>query len=172
MTRALVLNATYEPLCVVPSRRALVLVLDDKAETVETTGRVIHSERAAFAEPSVVRLARYVRVPHPRRRALNRRAVFLRDDHTCQYCGRAAESIDHVVPKSRGGEHSWENVVAACTRCNAAKRDRLLHETNMRLARVPGTPQFMARFVLADRRVPDGWAQWLHRGQDGVARTA
>jgi 5-methylcytosine-specific restriction endonuclease McrA len=172
MSRALVLNATYEPLCVVPSRRALILVLSDKAETVETTGRVLRSERAEFAEPSVVRLCRFVRVPFPRRRALNRRAVFLRDDHTCQYCGGAAESIDHVVPRSRGGEHTWENVVAACKRCNSTKRDRLLHETNMRLPHAPRTPSFMARFVLVDRRVPDVWSTYLARAQDGVARSA
>jgi len=172
MSRALVLNATFEPLCVVPSRRALVLVLTDKAETVETTGRVLRSEWREFAEPSVVRLSRYVRVPHPRRRALNRRAVFLRDDHTCQYCGGAAESIDHVVPRSRGGEHSWENVVAACKRCNSQKRDRLLHETGMRLPHAPRAPSFMARFVLVDRRVPDDWSRYLHWGQDGVARSA
>jgi 5-methylcytosine-specific restriction endonuclease McrA len=172
MSRALVLNATYEPLCVVPSRRALILVLTEKAETIETTGRVIRSERAEFAEPSVVRLSRFVRVPYPRRRALNRRAVFLRDDHTCQYCGGAAESIDHVVPRSRGGEHTWENVVAACKRCNSSKRDRFLHETNMHLPHAPRTPSFMARFVLVDRRVPDVWSRYLVRAQDGVARSA
>ena len=172
MSRALVLNATYEPLCVVPSRRALMLVLAEKAETIETTGRILRSERDEFAEPSVVRLGRFVRVPYPRRRALNRRAVFLRDDHTCQYCGGPAESIDHVVPRSRGGEHCWENVVAACTRCNSSKRDRFLHETNMRLPQAPRTPLFMARFVLADRRVPDAWSRYLVRAQDGVARSA
>ena len=172
MSRALVLNATFEPLCVVPSRRALLLVLADKAETVETTGRMVHSERQHFAEPSVVRLSRYVRVPYPRRRALNRRAVFLRDDHRCQYCGDAAESIDHVIPRSRGGEHTWENVVAACKPCNSAKRDRLLHETSMRLPHAPRTPPFMARFVLVDRRVPDDWSRYLLIGQDDVARSA
>lgn len=172
MSRALVLNATFEPLCVVPTRRALVLVLAEKAETIETTGRVLRSERQEFAEPSVVRLGRYVRVPCPRRRALNRRAVFLRDDHTCQYCGAEAESIDHVIPRSRGGEHSWENVVAACKRCNSAKRDRFLHETSMRLPHAPRTPSFMARFVLVDRRVPEDWSRWLPCGQNGVALSA
>ena len=97
MSRALVLNATYEPLCVVPSRRALMLVLAEKAETMETTGHILRSERDEFAEPSVVRLGRFVRVPYPRRRALNRRAVFLRDDHTCQYCGEAFRTDDLIV---------------------------------------------------------------------------
>lgn len=165
MSRALVLNATYEPLCVVPSRRALLLVMADKAETLERTGRVLHAALVAFDEPSVVRLCRYVRVPLPVRRALNRRAVFLRDDDTCQYCGAPAESIDHVVPRSRGGQHTWENVVAACLRCNTQKRDRLLHETSMRLPRPPRPPAFAARVVLADRRVPEAWSPYLCRSR-------
>lgn len=174
MTRALVLNATFEPLCVVPSRRALILVLSDKAEALETTGHVVRAATMEVAEPSVVRLHRFVRVPYPRHRALNRRAVFLRDDHTCQYCGGVAESIDHVVPRSRGGEHIWENVVAACKRCNSQKRDRFLHETTMRLPRPPRSPSFVARFVLVDRRVPEGWAPYLHRAPQAgaVARSA
>jgi 5-methylcytosine-specific restriction endonuclease McrA len=169
MSRALVLNATYEPLCVVTSRRALLLVLAEKAETIASTGRVLHAERAAFDEPSVVRLGRYVRVPAPRRRSLNRRAVFLRDDHTCQYCGAPAESIDHVVPRSRGGRHTWDNVVAACLRCNRQKRDRLLHETSMRLPAPPRTPALVARVVLVDRRVPDAWVPYLTRSQPAAA---
>jgi 5-methylcytosine-specific restriction endonuclease McrA len=169
MARSLVLNATFEPLCVVPTRRALVLVLADKAETLHGTGRLVHSERLQLEEPSVVRLQRFVRVPFPRRRALNRRAVFVRDDHTCQYCGAPADSLDHVVPRSRGGEHSWENVVAACSRCNTHKRDRLLHETSMRLLRPPRAPKTTTWFLLADRAVPDTWAPYLDHA---VARSA
>jgi 5-methylcytosine-specific restriction endonuclease McrA len=172
VSRALVLNATYEPLCVVASRRALLLVMAGKAETLEASGRLVRAERVTFPEPSVVRLARYVRVPVPRRRALNRGAVLLRDDHTCQYCGAPAESIDHVVPRSRGGEHTWENVVAACLRCNTQKRDRLLHETSMRLPRPPRPPAFMARVVLADRRLPDAWSPYLHRGLERSSHEA
>jgi 5-methylcytosine-specific restriction endonuclease McrA len=169
MSRALVLNATWEPLCVVTSRRALLLVLAEKAETVERTGRALHAAHVTVDEPSVVRLCRYVRLPPPRRRALNRRAVFVRDDHTCQYCGAPAESIDHVVPRSRGGQHSWDNVVAACLRCNRQKRDRLLHETSMRLPGPPRTPAMVARVVLADRRVPDTWAPYLTRTRTAPA---
>jgi 5-methylcytosine-specific restriction endonuclease McrA len=169
MARSLVLNATFEALCVVPSRRALVLVLADKAETVHGTGRLVHSERLALEEPSVVRLVRFVRVPFPRRRSLNRRAVFVRDDHTCQYCGAPADSIDHVVPRSRGGGHTWDNVVAACSRCNAVKRDRLLHETSMRLLQPPRQPKMTTWFLLADRGVPPTWAPYL---DPAVARSA
>jgi 5-methylcytosine-specific restriction endonuclease McrA len=169
MARSLVLNATFEPLCVVPSRRALVLILTEKAEPLHGTGRMIHSERMQIEEPSVVRLSRFVRVPFPRRRSLNRRAVFARDDHTCQYCGAPADSLDHVVPRSRGGEHSWENVVAACSRCNTHKRDRLLHETSMRLVHAPRVPKMTTWFLLADRSVPTAWAPYL---DPAVARSA
>jgi 5-methylcytosine-specific restriction endonuclease McrA len=139
--RALVLNATFEPLCVVASRRALVLVLDRKAELVHGSGHEFHSARASFPEPSVVRLSSYVRVPHQARVAITRRSVFARDGHRCQYCGAQAESIDHVVPRSRGGTHVWENVVAACRRCNTRKEDRLLDEAGFVLRRPPRAPR-------------------------------
>ena len=90
-----------------------------------------------FPEPSVVRLAYYVKVPYQARIALNRRAVFARDGHRCQYCGASAENIDHVIPRSRGGPHAWDNVVAACRPCNSRKRDRLLEESGMKLRRKP-----------------------------------
>src|SRR5215469_11320291 len=141
MTQALVLNATFEPLCVVSTRRALVLVLDDKAELLHSTGLAFHSERARFDEPSVVRLSHYVKVPFQARVALNRRAVFARDGHRCQYCGDSAENIDHVIPRSRGGLHSWDNVVASCRPCNARKRDRMLEDSGMRLRRRPAPPR-------------------------------
>jgi 5-methylcytosine-specific restriction endonuclease McrA len=127
--KALVLNASYEPLCVVSVRRAVVLVLKEKAEVLHATDEELHSERSAFPVPSVIRLTYFVKVPFRARAALNRRAVFARDGHRCQYCGAHAENIDHVVPRSRGGEHVWENVVAACRPCNTKKEDRFLHET-------------------------------------------
>ena len=132
MTQALVLNATYEPLCVVSTRRALMLMIDEKAEMLHPTDGVFRSERITFAEPSVVRLRHYVKVPYQARIALNRRAVFARDGHRCQYCGAAAENIDHVIPRSRGGLHAWDNVVASCRPCNARKRDHLLEDSDMR----------------------------------------
>ncbi|MCB1250226.1 MAG: HNH endonuclease [Acidimicrobiales bacterium] len=161
MNRALVLNASFEPLGVVSGRRAVVLVLGDKAEVVHETGLVLHSERATVALPSVIRLRHYVRVPHQRRAALNRRAVFLRDGGRCQYCGRRAESIDHVVPRSRGGAHSWDNVVAACRRCNSAKRDRLLEETTMRLPRRPQAPRPGTWIAFALNEVPAAWQDYV-----------
>jgi 5-methylcytosine-specific restriction endonuclease McrA len=161
MASALVLNATYEPLCVVPARRAVVLVLSEKAEIVSHTGAVMHSERLAVNVPSVVRLTNYVRVPVRRRAPLNRRAIFARDGARCQYCGSAAESIDHVVPRSRGGLHAWENVVAACRPCNARKRDRLLSETTMALRRHPRVPRELTWVTVAVGRVPTDWEPYL-----------
>src|SRR3954451_8380263 len=141
MSRALILNASFEPLCVVSTRRALMLVLDEKAELLHGTGRHFHAERVAIPEPSVVRLAYYVKVPYQARIALNRRAVFARDGHRCQYCGSAAENIDHIIPRSKGGTHTWENVVAACRPCNTRKEDRSLHETSLQLRKVPSVPR-------------------------------
>jgi len=161
MSRALVLNATYEPLCVVPSRRAVVLVLDHKAELLHDTGECLHSERLTVAVPSVVRLRTFVKVPFRRRAPLNRRGIFARDGHSCQYCGGAAESIDHVIPRSRGGEHVWDNVVAACRPCNVRKRDRLLGETSMALRLRPTAPRELTWVTVAVGEVPTHWEPYL-----------
>ncbi len=157
----MVLNASYEPLCVVPDRRAAVLVLSDKAVTVHESGTELHSERRTIAVPSVVRLRYYVKVPYERTMALSRRAVFHRDRSTCQYCGSTADSIDHVVPRSRGGLHVWENVVAACRRCNAAKADRLLDEISMKLQSRPTPPRELSWIMVAVADIPEMWRQYL-----------
>jgi 5-methylcytosine-specific restriction endonuclease McrA len=170
MSGALVLNATYEPLCIVTQRRALNLILQAKAELVSPTEHHFRSAKATFAVPSVVRLIAYVKVPYTTRVALNRRAVFARDNYRCQYCHAAAENIDHVIPRSRGGTHTWENVVAACRACNARKEDRMLHEINMRLRRPPTTPHARAWVLAATgSRRPD-WEPWL--GQPAHASAA
>ena len=161
MTLALVLNATNEPLSVVPARRAAVLVLNGKADAVHLSGTVLRSEHLRVEIPSVVRLQYYVRVPYLRRGSLSRRGVLARDDHRCQYCGRRADSIDHVRPRSRGGAHSWDNVVAACRRCNTRKRDQLLSEIGMRLYRTPRPPTWTTLIRLSTDDVPDHWSTYL-----------
>ncbi|MEN8234282.1 MAG: HNH endonuclease [Actinomycetota bacterium] len=140
MPRALVLNASLEPLSVVPVRRALVLVLRERADVLATNGAIWRSEAVAMPSPSVVRLRRYIRVPYERRVPVNRRTVFQRDGHRCQYCGRQAENLDHVVPRSQGGEHSWRNVVAACRRCNTKKGGRTPAEAGLHLVSTPRAP--------------------------------
>ncbi len=169
MSRALVLNATYEPLGVVSGRRALVLVLAQKAEVVHGTGERLRSERLVVEVPSVIRLRQFVRVPYQRRAALSRRGVFLRDKGVCQYCGRRAESIDHVVPRSRGGPHAWENVVAACRPCNAKKRDRFLEDTGMRLRARPEPPRHLSWVLVAFGEVPEVWRQYLGPATEAIS---
>jgi 5-methylcytosine-specific restriction endonuclease McrA len=161
VARVLVLNATYEALSVVSGRRAVWLVLDDKADVIHEGDRLVRSERLALPVPSVVRLRSYIKVPFQRRATLNRRAVFARDAHRCQYCGAPAESIDHVLPRSRGGPHAWENVVAACRPCNVKKRDRLPEESGMRLRRSPCAPRGAAWVAAAVGRVPEHWTPYL-----------
>lgn len=161
MSGALVLNATFEPLCIVTARRALNLILATKAEMISASDQLFRSATHSFEAPSVVRLVTYVKVPYSTRVALNRHAVFARDNYKCQYCHSPAENIDHVIPRSRGGTHTWDNVVAACKPCNARKEDRLLGEINMKLRRAPSIPHARA-WVLATTgsRRPD-WEEWL-----------
>ena len=160
--KALVLNASYEPLSVVPVRRAVVLVLHNRADVVESNGKVWRSERIDLASPSVIRLRQFVRVPYARRVPLNRRAVFLRDSHECQYCNRSAENIDHVVPKTQGGTHTWENVVASCRRCNTKKGGRTPDQAGLVLSRRPTVPRRHSWVLVAIGTEPDpAWEQYL-----------
>jgi 5-methylcytosine-specific restriction endonuclease McrA len=165
--RALVLNATFEPLGIVSSKRAVLLVLDTKAELVHVTDRVFRSERVSVPEPSVVRLVRYVQIPRHYRVAVNRRTVFARDGSRCQYCGSAAENLDHVIPRSRGGQHTWENVVAACRRCNTRKEDHLPHEVGMVLRSNPVAPRHRVQLLALCGGASDDWHSYL-----GVAPAA
>jgi len=166
---ALVLNATYEPLCVVPARRAVVLVITAKAISLQDGGRVLHAERTAVHVPVVVRLIRYVKVPYRADVPITRKGVLARDSHRCVYCGAAATSLDHVVPKSRGGAHCWENVVAACGRCNHAKADRALHEMGWRMPRPPRAPTGAAWRILGSRRMDPCWLPFLGADEPAAA---
>ena len=148
----LALNASYEPLTMVPLRRALRLVIDGKAEIVEAEHeRPVRSERAAFPRPAVIRLTRYVHVPRKFRRQVTNTFLFARDEYACQYCGRTAgvlkprESLtrDHLIPMSRGGLNEWTNVVTACSSCNTRKANRLPHEIGMHPLHAPVEPHFV-----------------------------
>ena len=161
MVRALVLNVTYEPLSVVAGRRAAVLVLTERADIVHEGDEVLHSERLALPVPSVVRLRALVKVPYQRHLSVSRRGVLARDAHRCQYCGSKAETVDHVVPRSRGGGHSWDNVVAACRPCNLRKADRSLRDCGLQLRVRTGPPRrsFWVRTAVDD--VPALWEPYL-----------
>lgn len=168
--RVLILNASFEPLHVCSVKRAVTLLMHEVAERVEDSDRVLRSPRQVFPVPSVIRLRRFVRGPFRQRVAFNRKNVFRRDDHTCQYCTTRTHdlTLDHVMPRSRGGPTSWENVVACCKRCNARKRDRTPEEANMTLRRKPYAPRFMfssAYGVLPD--IDPIWEKYLPRTRRG-----
>ena len=162
MGRSLVLNVTDQPLAVVPARRAVVLVLKEKATVVHANGVLFRSERLQVAAPSVVRLRYLVHVPYRATATLTRRAVFARDGWVCQYCGSTAENVDHVIPRSRGGPHEWDNVVAACRRCNSRKENRLPLEAGLTLRRAPFAPRDGLRLSLG--RVEPEWEKYLALG--------
>lgn len=138
----LVLNQNFEPLNVCNVKRALVLVLLGKAEVLEQNHQIIHTPQFSMTCPSVIRLQHLIRRPRPRAR-LSRKEVFIRDSYTCQYCGIRTRdlTLDHVVPRSKGGPHTWENLVSACRGCNHRKGGKSVAESRMRLARSPREPK-------------------------------
>lgn len=161
----LVLNQNYEALNLCSCRRALVLVLEGKAEMLVARPAQLWSASGPFPCPSVIRLHAMVRRPRPSMR-LSRREVFIRDNFTCQYCGRRGNdlTIDHVIPRSRGGQHSWLNLVSACRGCNHRKGGKLLHEARMQLYRQPFEPS-PGRYYAIERRIAhdldEGWVDYL-----------
>ncbi len=162
MADVLVLNATYEPVNVTSVLRALSLVMADKAEILEAhPDRVIRSPSVVLAHPIVIRLLRYVRLPRFPVRRLTRRALFARDGHRCQYCGASSNlTIDHIVPRSRGGESDWSNVVTACSPCNVRKANRLPREAGMAL-KAPPRPPSRALLVTRGGAVAPAWETYL-----------
>jgi 5-methylcytosine-specific restriction endonuclease McrA len=164
MGNVLVLNASYEPLNITSWRRATVMLLKGKAEGLEHDPALCI--RPGLRRPTVIRLRQFVRVPF-RPLPLTRRNVFQRDGHRCQYCGTRSErlSIDHVLPRSRGGAHAWENVTTACLRCNVAKANRTPREAGMVLKQPPRRPVSGPLFE-AQRQMASGsyreWARYLH----------
>lgn len=158
--RVLLLNVTYEPLTTVGLRRAVCLVLGEKAEIVhhDSAGMLLRSASLALNMPSVIRLHRYVRVPYRNRVPLTRGALMRRDNFVCAYCGRRAETIDHVVPRSRGGTHTWENCVASCMRCNHSKGNRLIEELGWTLPCSPVAPRGPHWRLIG--AIHDGDPQW------------
>jgi 5-methylcytosine-specific restriction endonuclease McrA len=162
MGHVLVLNASYEPLNVCTVRRAHVLVFKGKAEILEHHARELRSATDTFKWPHVIRLLYYVRVPRLVQRKISRRALFARDGWRCQYCGSTGKlTLDHVVPRSRGGESDWENVVTSCSPCNLRKGDRLPEEVNMRLTSVPRLPAPALFVTLAAPTISDRWQPYL-----------
>ena len=165
----LALNSSFEPLTMVPLRRALRLVIDGKAEVVEADlDALVRSERLAYPRPLVIRLTKFIHVPRRFRRQVTNTFLFARDDYACQYCGRTnsvlrqRESLtrDHVVPLSRGGLNVWTNVVTACSSCNTRKADRLPEEIGMHPKHAPVEPHFV-HLSWAVRRLTSAQAKYI-----------
>ena len=172
MPQVLVLNASYEPLNVTSVRRAYVLVFKGKAEVVEELDEPLRSATDTYACPHVIRLHTYVRVPRIIQRKISRRALFARDGWRCVYCGTASGrlTLDHVIPRSKGGESIWENVVTACAPCNLRKGDRSLVQAGMELPHPPRPPQPVLFIKLAAPRIPHRWTPYL--GELGTSTAA
>uniref|UniRef100_A0A6J5ZIW7 Unannotated protein n=1 Tax=freshwater metagenome TaxID=449393 RepID=A0A6J5ZIW7_9ZZZZ len=161
--RVLVLNATYEPINVCTVRRAAILLLKEKVDLIERGDGDLRSESRVLASPLVVRLRSYVNVPRDSsKRRITRRAVFARDGWACQYCGTGSNlTVDHVIPRSKGGPSTWENIVASCAPCNRRKADRLPSQINMHPRKAPRVPGPDVFITVASQRIPPAWRQWL-----------
>ena len=166
-SRVLVLNATYEPISFVSLKRAVVLLLKEKAEVIEeTVERKLRAEHRSFPYPLVIRLVSYVSLPRWANIPLTRRTLLSRDGYTCQYCGTTDSplTIDHIVPRSRGGKSEWTNVVAACGPCNRKKGNRSLAETRMVLRSRPTRPAYMAVVLLGQAKGNETWTRYIQMG--------
>jgi 5-methylcytosine-specific restriction endonuclease McrA len=162
--RVLVLNASYEPINVCTVRRATVLVLKERAEVLEHADWALHAESITMPRPVVIRLITYVRIPRDAHsRKITRRAVFARDDWSCQYCGtrHGNLTVDHVIPRSKGGSSQWDNIVACCAPCNRRKGDRLPKQANMHPRNQPKAPPATIFVYVATPKVPVAWQQYL-----------
>ncbi|MCA1630800.1 MAG: HNH endonuclease [Acidobacteria bacterium] len=170
--RVLVLNASYEPINVCSERRAVVMIFKGVARMEEHNGHMLHSSRITMHAPSVIRLTEYIHIPF-KNRSLSRKNILLRDHSTCQYCGKGLPpselTLDHVHPRSRGGESSWDNLVACCKRCNHRKGSRTPEEAGMHLVRRPrGFSLHVSRQIMRYLgRADETWRKYLFYESNG-----
>jgi 5-methylcytosine-specific restriction endonuclease McrA len=161
----LVLNATYEPLNIVSVQRAIILLLKEKAEVIEAARTILRAQNFVINLPLVIRLVTFVPIPRRLPLPLSRRTVLARDLYTCQYCGgqpgKHELTVDHVIPRSRGGATTWENVVAACAPCNHRKGDRTPAEAGMKLLAEPARPRFVAVMLLGETNAHSVWQKYI-----------
>lgn len=160
--RVLLLNATYEPLRVISTQRAIVMIVEQKAVTEVKGEGVYRSPSTSIDVPAVIRLTRYVKVPFRANKPLTNKSVLARDGYECAYCDkRKADTVDHVIPRSRNGPHEWGNVVAACRKCNAKKSDKLLSELGWSLKWEPHTPKGTYWLIVGVPEVVPEWEPYL-----------
>jgi len=162
----LLLNQSYEPLTICTLRKAVILIILQKAEIIShKEGKKIGSINFSMKWPSVVRLKRYIRTPY-KKIILSRKNIIKRDGFKCAYCGKGNVplTMDHIQPKSKGGEDTWENLIAACTKCNNKKGDRTPDEANMRLLHKPFKPDHVAIMRNSVNRIDESWKPFLYMG--------
>ncbi|MCX6150225.1 MAG: HNH endonuclease [Ignavibacteriales bacterium] len=159
----MILNRSYEPLTVCNVKKAIVLTLLEKAEIVASNnGKIIHSAFNQFPWPSVIRLNRYILVPH-KKVMMTRKNILKRDMYKCAYCGRSdlPLTVDHIIPKARGGEETWENLVTACVACNNKKGDRTLEEAELKLRFRPYKPHYILFISNSVSKIDENWKPYL-----------
>lgn len=164
MQGCLVLNASYEPLAIVPLQRAVALVIAKKVEILAEGEEPLRSASDVFPRPSVVRLVKMVKIPYHARVALNRKNLALRDNGKCGYCGGKGNTIDHIIPRALGGRHTWENVILACAPCNHRKSHKTLEELGWSTLWKPTVPRRHVHLVIGVADVDESWVQWLEWG--------
>lgn len=162
----LCLNASMEPMTVLPLERAMILILDQKADILEEDhGNPVRSAHKEFARPLVIRMRTYINIPWGARVALNKKNLYTRDKGECQYCGKpvgiSGATIDHIIPRSRGGSNAWTNTCLCCSRCNWNKGDKLLSELGWELRSTPRVPQRRGRHILVGASENPAWEQYL-----------
>lgn len=164
--QVLVLNSSYEPLQIISVRRAVVLLLQEKAELIEAAERQLRACNFSLDMPLVIRLMRYIRIPRRLKLPCSRRGIFARDHETCQYCGtqpgRNNLTVDHVVPRSQNGKTSWDNVVTACRECNRKKGGRTPEQAHMNLLTKPRQPQYVAFALLGELERHEVWRKYAY----------
>ena len=160
--KTLILNSTFQPLSLATPQRALALLFSKKINVLKESDIKLRSVGQSVAIPKVAVLTYFVKAPYARRVALNRENIFIRDSYACQYCSNDAESIDHIIPKSKGGSHEWSNVVACCKKCNLLKADKLLNKTSLNLKVTPKMPEgnFWIKTIIGNNPDPD-WKEYL-----------
>ncbi|GAB4437523.1 MAG: HNH endonuclease [Anaerolineae bacterium] len=165
MGQVLVLNASYEPLSVVSVKRAVILLLKEKAELIEAAEAHLRAENFSIPRPLVIRLVYFVKIPRRMSLPVTRRTVLARDHYTCQYCGdvpvRQQLTIDHVLPRSRGGKTTWENVITACQKCNGRKSNRTPDEAGMTMLSTPKRPRYLAIAALGNVEARQAWNKYM-----------
>lgn len=158
--RVLLLNASYEPIKTISARKAIEMLVAETADVVTETNHVIHSPSTRMIIPSIIALKQYVRIPYKSSLHVNRTNILKRDSHTCAYCGGFGDTMDHIHPKSKGGQHEWLNIVTSCETCNRKKGDKLLKDIGWSLRYQPTVPQSKHWMIYGLSPEPD-WEPYL-----------